>query len=169
MALTAEQARAHNHGARFLPAHPDNPETLPCIQLPDGRQCYFYYDDSGILNISVHLDGDLDEDVSVQVTVGPTVVFQDITDLPAWGEMSDRDKGAALMHVAKRNNEGDTDAVENYPCIYFDDPRLTRLTANTASSHATRTVGDTDEIVETIGQDEYERLYDIAYDADRAR
>jgi hypothetical protein len=75
--LTAAQARMLTLGAMFLPADPaDYENTRPCIQLPDGRQCYFYYDEGGVLRISVHLDGDAgSEDAPVKITVGGTVVY----------------------------------------------------------------------------------------------
>lgn len=167
MSYSPDQARAHTLGARFLPADPGDSTTRPCITLPDDRQCYFYYDDDGTLHVKVHLDGGPDEDVSLQITVGESIIYQDIVDLPVWDQMSDRDKGAALLHAAKRENEGASYAVEHYACRYFDDPRLTRLTPETASRHAARTVGDTYEIVELIGQAEYERLYDAALDAEQ--
>lgn len=81
-----------------------------------------------------------------------------ITDLPGWAEMSDLDKGAVLLHLHKRDYEGDRYAVENYPARYFDDPRLTALDSKDASAHAAQF----EDQAETLSPDEYERLYDAA-------
>ena len=87
------------------------------------------------------------------------------TTLPTWDEMSDLDKGAALMHAWKRSWEGPSYAVENYPAEYFDHPALLALDSKDACQHAAKaTKGwrdwDTDEV---------DRLYNAALDADRAR
>lgn len=86
--------------------------------------------------------------------------------LPAWAEMSDLDKGAALLHLHKRDYEGVSYAVENYPCRYLDDPRLTALDAKAASRHAAQFGGE----AEALTGEEYERLYDAALaEPDRRR
>lgn len=54
------------------------------------------------------------------------------TGLPSWPEMSDLDKGAALLHLHKCDSEGAGYAIENYPARYFDDPRLTALSPREA-------------------------------------
>jgi hypothetical protein len=78
--------------------------------------------------------------------------------LPTWEEMSDLDKGAALLHDRKREHEGVTYAVENYPVKYFDDPRLTVLDRRAACRHAATFAGE----AERLANDEYRRLYDLA-------
>jgi hypothetical protein len=81
-----------------------------------------------------------------------------MADLPTWDEMSDLDKGAALMHLHKREWEGTSYAVENYPVRYFDDPHLTNLERRAACRHAAqfRTQG------EALSLEEYQRLYELA-------
>jgi hypothetical protein len=79
--------------------------------------------------------------------------------LPTWSEMSDLDKGAALLHDHKRESEGADYAVENYPCSYIEDPRLTALDGEDASEHAAEVCGD--DIFERLGGEEYHRLYEL--------
>ena len=81
-----------------------------------------------------------------------------ITDLPTWDEMSDLDKGAALLHLHKRDVEGGSYATENYPARYLDDPRLTALEGRDASPHAARFRREAEQLDDT----EYGRLYDLA-------
>ncbi|MEU4558384.1 hypothetical protein AB0F72_08340 [Actinoplanes sp. NPDC023936] len=78
--------------------------------------------------------------------------------LPTWDEMSDLDKGAALMHLHKRDYEGISYAVENYPARYLDDPRLLALTPREASRHAAQF----ESLANELNGDTYERLYDAA-------
>lgn len=85
--------------------------------------------------------------------------------LPDWSEMSDLDKGAALMHLWKRDSEGDDYAVENYPVKYIEDPRLTALNREDACAHAARF----EEIAEEMDGDEHERLYNLALDHERSK
>jgi len=90
---------------------------------------------------------------------------KETTTLPTWDEMTDLDKGAALLHAWKRNWEGVSYAVEHYPAEYFDHPALLELDSKDASQHAARvTKGWADWDL-----DEVDRLYDAALDADRAR
>jgi hypothetical protein len=90
------------------------------------------------------------------------------TTLPTWAEMSDLDKGAALLHLHKRNWEGDEYAVDNYPARYFDHPALTALSEREACRHAV-SVEDDAEWSGALRGAEYERLYTLALDADHAR
>lgn len=90
------------------------------------------------------------------------------TALPTWAELTDLDKGAALLHLHKREWEGADYAVENYPARYFDHPALTGLDERAACRHAVSVEADADRAGALSG-DEYERLYDLALDADRAR
>lgn len=86
--------------------------------------------------------------------------------LPTWDEMSDLDKGAALLHVHKRDYEGDEYAVSDYPVAYFDHPDLLALEMDAACDHAAK-VGTGP--AESLEPDEYVRLYDGALDAKTAR
>lgn len=79
-------------------------------------------------------------------------------DLPTWDEMSDLDKGAALLHLHKRDYEGTSYAVENYPCRYLDDLRLLALDGQDASRHAAQFAAQ----AEALEPDEHDRLYDAA-------
>jgi hypothetical protein len=88
--------------------------------------------------------------------------------LPGWDEMTDLDKGAALLHLHKREWEGEDYAEENYPARYFDHPALTALSAPAACRHAASVEPDADRAGATRGS-EYERLYNLALDADDAR
>ena len=88
--------------------------------------------------------------------------------LPGWDEMTDLDKGAALMHLHKREWEGESYAEENYPARYFDHPALVALTPAQACRHAVSVEADADHAGAT-GPPEYDRLYDLALDADRRR
>jgi hypothetical protein len=90
------------------------------------------------------------------------------TTLPAWAEMSDLDKGAALLHLHKRDREGEEYAVDNYPARYFDHPGLTALSPRDACRHAV-SVEDDAERAGALHGAEYERLYDRALNADHAR
>lgn len=85
--------------------------------------------------------------------------------LPDWNDMSDLDKGAALMHLAKVENEGESYARENYPAKFLDDPRLTALDDDDACTHAQRF----EDIAEDMDGEEHERLYNLALDAERSQ
>ena len=90
--------------------------------------------------------------------------------LPGWDEMTDLDKGAALMHLHKREWEGEEYAESDYPCRYFDHPVLAALGPRDASRHAASLAGAVAaEMVTHAGDDWYTDLYDAALDADRAR
>lgn len=99
--------------------------------------------------------------------------------LPTWEEMTDLDKGAALLHVAKRATEADDYAISDSPCRYLDHPQLTTLTPTQASAHAAQVCGYGqqpdgdfhyyDDVCERIGEAEADRLYDLAAAAERSR
>lgn len=89
--------------------------------------------------------------------------------LPTWDEMSDLDKGAALLHAHKRGREGARYAVEHYPAEYFDHPALLALDAKDASAHAVKVTGGYNAACARFGWQEAGRLYDMALDADRAQ
>ena len=89
----------------------------------------------------------------------------DVNGLPAWADMSDLDKGAAVLHLHKREWEGGDYAAENYPARYFNDPALTALDPAAASAHA----ASMEIYADALSFDEIERLYDGALEADRVR
>lgn len=91
------------------------------------------------------------------------------TALPIWDELSDLDKGAVLLHLHKREWEGDDYAVEEYPAEYFDHPALLALDQRAACDFAVTAGGDFDDLYDQLGEAEYQRLYDLALDADTAR
>lgn len=78
--------------------------------------------------------------------------------LPVWQNMSDLDKGCALMHMWKRESEGAEYAVENYPCRYLDHPALRYLDGDDASDHAASFADD----AAALSEGESERLYELA-------
>lgn len=92
-----------------------------------------------------------------------------MSDLPQWDDMTDLDKGAALMHAWKVDCEGVDYATSDYPCEYFDDARLCALHEADASRHARLVAGSWDEVGDRIGWDEVERLYETAVRADGER
>jgi hypothetical protein len=86
-------------------------------------------------------------------------------DLPTWGEMSDLDKGAALMHLHKRDVEGVSYATQHYPCRYLDSDVLVALSPRDASLHA----ADVGAAAFDGWGDEGSRLYDLALAEDERR
>ena len=88
--------------------------------------------------------------------------------LPTWDEMTDLDKGAALLHLHKRDWEGADYAAENYPARYFDHPALVALGPREACRHAVSVEGAAERAGCTGGA-EYQRLYDLALVADDKR
>ena len=88
--------------------------------------------------------------------------------LPTWAEMSDLDKGAALLHLHKRDWEGGDYAEENYPAEYFEHPALVALKPREACRHAVSVETDAEK-AGALKMPEYERLYDLALAADQAR
>jgi len=89
--------------------------------------------------------------------------------LPGWDEMSDLDKGAALLHIWKRDWEGPGYAVANYPARYFEHPALTGLDPRTACVHAVQVCGSFDAVEERIGPAELDHLYNLALEEHRRR
>lgn len=85
--------------------------------------------------------------------------------LPTWAQMTDLDKGAALLHLHKREWEGADYAIENYPAEYFDHTVLAALSPGQACDHAASVESD----AVALSADENERLYDLALDADDKR
>lgn len=85
------------------------------------------------------------------------------SNLPTWDEMSDLDKGCAAMHLWKRDSEGASYAVENYPARYLDDERLKALDSVAASRHAASVRAQAG----ALDAEEWGRLYDLALDAER--
>lgn len=82
--------------------------------------------------------------------------------LPRWEQMSDLDRGAALMHTWKCHWEGPGYARAEYPCIYIDDPALLALTRRDANEHARHVAGSYGQALAQLGEDEFDRLYELA-------
>jgi hypothetical protein len=80
------------------------------------------------------------------------------TALPTWGEMTDVDRGAALLHLHKRASEGVSYAISDYPVEYFDHPALLALHRRAACRHAVGLSRDADQ----LSGNEHERLYNLA-------
>lgn len=92
---------------------------------------------------------------------------QNVVPLPSWEQMTDLDRGAALLHLHKRRVEGAAYAVEEYPVSYFDHPALLALDDEDACDHAAG-LECQGASFNKLGADEYHRLYDMALDAERA-
>jgi len=101
--------------------------------------------------------------------------------LPTWDEMSDLDKGCALLFTWKVSRERSyIYARDNYPASYREHPLLVALDRKVACRHATAVAYDgrdryhpwfvraDDAVTERIGRTEYDRLYQLALVADRA-
>lgn len=95
-------------------------------------------------------------------------ITEETAALPAWSEMSDLDKGAALLHLHKVDWEGIEYAMSDYPAEYFDHPALTALSPREACRHAQSVEADAERAGALRGA-EYDRLYDLALAADRER
>ncbi|MEU4229402.1 hypothetical protein AB0F17_34340 [Nonomuraea sp. NPDC026600] len=92
----------------------------------------------------------------------------DTSPLPTWDDMPDADKGAALVHLAKMETEGRAYAREHYPARYLIDPALKALDKQAASDHAESLfTNGTDDAVDLLGENEVDRLYDLALDCER--
>lgn len=91
--------------------------------------------------------------------------------VPAWDDMPDVDKGAALLHVWQVDWEGDEYARAEYPAKYHEHPMLTALSSVQACEHAYEVTGGHEAIFDRLGVAEYERLYDLAlkHNADRRK
>lgn len=85
--------------------------------------------------------------------------------LPVWEQMSEVDRGAALMHLHKVDYEGRSYAVENYPARYFDDLRLVALAPVQACAHAAQF----ERLAEGLLEHEHEHLYNLALAAENDR
>lgn len=171
----AEQARKANSAFVFVPADQhapdaeDDTDALPCVELPDGKQVYVYYDEQGVLNVTLDLDGG--EAVSTRVHIGATTIHENILGLPEWDDLSELDKGIALVHAGKALHEGAAYATECYAPNY-EHPALADLTAESRSEHARQTVGevfgDAPDAERELGTVEYERLCGLACKSGRA-
>lgn len=86
--------------------------------------------------------------------------------LPDWADMSDLDRGCALLFLWACHGEcSDAYAREHYPCRYRDDPRLVELTPDDACRHAGG-FGWYSVVRDRIGNAETKRLYDLALAAE---
>ncbi len=86
-------------------------------------------------------------------------------DLPSWADLTDLDKGAALLHLHKCEWDGQDYAEENYPARFFDHPALTVMWPREASRFAQ----ELEDAAEALTPDEHKRLYDLVLHADRNR
>lgn len=88
--------------------------------------------------------------------------------LPTWEQMSDLDKGAALVYLAKADSEGFAYAREHYAARYLDNPALKALSRSAACDHADALFDDgIGGAYDALGQGEADRLYDLALAAER--
>lgn len=81
-------------------------------------------------------------------------------DLPTWDEMSDLDKGSALLHVYRSTWSRQTRKIMN--CKYTDDPALVALNEKERSRHAHHVTGGIQRITSRLGNRETSRLMKIA-------
>lgn len=97
--------------------------------------------------------------------------------LPAWDELSDLDKGNALMFVWKCHWEHSyIYARENYPATFTDHPVLRELSAHERCRYAAEVCrGGSKErasayliVSNRLGAAEFDRLYELALAAERA-
>lgn len=90
--------------------------------------------------------------------------------LPTWEQMSDFDKGAALLHLHKISWEGRSYAREHYPARYLDAAVLKALDEDEACDHAEGLFRDgIDGACDLLGLDEFDRLYNLALDHERGQ
>lgn len=83
--------------------------------------------------------------------------------LPTWAEMSDLDKGAAIVYLSAADSQGHAYARKHYPARYLDHPALTVLTPDAAADHAEALFDDgIGDIYDQLGGEEADRLYDLA-------
>lgn len=87
------------------------------------------------------------------------------TGLPTWDELTDRDRGAAIMHCWARHTQGVIHAREHAPATFWDDELLTALTPYEACRYTAELCGSYAEITDRLGEAERERLYQAALDA----
>jgi hypothetical protein len=89
--------------------------------------------------------------------------------LPGWEDMSDLDRGAALLHARQRDKIGDLAAIVLYPAVYFDHADLARLAPEIASRHAWSVTLGWPQAISVRGSRAVTRLCRLALAADRAR
>ncbi len=109
----------------------------------------------------------------------PGKTWLEASRLPVWDELSDIDKGNALMFVWKCHWEKSyAYARDNYPATFTDQPVLRDLPRNIRCQYAKNVCrGDVsyaqvmntyDVIRKRLGDTEFDRLYNLALDARRA-
>jgi hypothetical protein len=76
MQITPSYADHANRDAEFIPADPDDPTTLPSVQV-GGAQVFVYIDPDDGLRISVHLDQTAPDLVTQNGTVPMRIVVGD--------------------------------------------------------------------------------------------
>jgi hypothetical protein len=132
------------------------------------------YDDQSAWVCSHEAGKYIQSDLTLVEVVHDEGRAQMLRTLPAWTELSDRDKGEALMHAWKVGQEGREYARENYSATFRDHPVLRQLTSDDACDYVDSLGIDlTDSAAVLIGADEsslpwteYQRLHDLALDAD---
>ncbi|MFD7161612.1 hypothetical protein ACFV9C_44005 [Kribbella sp. NPDC059898] len=82
--------------------------------------------------------------------------------LPAWGEMSDTDRAAAVAFAWHCRHRGARHALEHAPCRYIDAQALQDLDVTAAGLHALLVCGPLEELIRRIGKPEYDRIYNLA-------
>lgn len=99
----------------------------------------------------------------------PPLRWIEAAELPLWVDMSDLDRGAALLFLWKCKWERSYSyARDHYPCRYIDDPCLTALDEREACRHAGIVAKTYDKACEAHGDDEVQRLYDLALNHERS-
>lgn len=98
----------------------------------------------------------------------PILSWMEATQLPTWDDMSELDKGCALMFVWKVHWEKSYPyARSNYPCRYKEHPELVALCEKDACRHARVVTGGYKAIDTKLGEEEFLRLYNKALDYER--
>lgn len=91
---------------------------------------------------------------------GPGRSWLESTGLPSWSEMTDVDRGCALLFRWKVEWERSyIYARDNYPAVYRDSPVLRALDRFDSCRHATAVVRESGL---TSRDEEWQRLYDLA-------
>lgn len=89
--------------------------------------------------------------------------------LPYWPDMTDLDRGGALMHAWKCWWERSAIyAREHYPARYHDDPLLVGLEPGEACRHALIVTGGHEAVLQRLGHRWWRELYETARAVDAA-
>ena len=82
--------------------------------------------------------------------------------VPSWDDLTDHDKGAVIVYLRMREDEGRSYADENYPVCFRDNETLKSLSQHAANRYALLVIGTLSHIEKTLGLQETYRLYDLA-------